>query len=105
MTMTSAELFAARGDEWNNPNHQFTAEGRGYRERIHPDGTIERVFGPEIEGYTQPSHGPRAAIHKPEFVEPNPGKRVDLAQARRRAAMLQRATRLMRSGPEVIRVR
>jgi len=78
MALTSAQLFAARGDEWNRPNYQHFAgprvaeieDSRNGRKRLELVGWAVEGYGPE------PVTGPRAAIHKPDFQEPNPAPRV-----------------------------
>lgn len=93
---TNAQQFASRGDEWNARNTQHHACNRGWRVRRHPDGTLEKIFGDEIEGYDHvPSHvGPHAAIHKPVWVDPprpqlDPSARLRCNEQRKIAAMLR----------------
>jgi hypothetical protein len=108
MAFTTAELFAARGDEWNRPNYQHPAGRRGYKVRVHPDGTIERTLHDEIEGYEPVAASPRAAIRKREFVEPNPAPVRDLKADRlaaNRKLALARSLKRIAAQPEVIRVR
>jgi len=107
MTMTSAELFAVRGDMWNaHPEReQFRASPREFKTHRHPDGTLERNPYDEVEGYETTARGPRAAIHKPDFVEPNPPViRKRSREEVSRVNVARRATRIMQ-GREIINVR
>lgn len=107
MIRTTPELFAMRGDQWNARNPQFSACNKGYVSRLHPDGTRERVFKDDVEGYDAPKNGPRAAIRKREFVEPNPGLKVDLGEARRRCIEARTRNKIRKAlgAPETIHVR
>lgn len=72
MALTSAELFAARGDEWNRPNYQFHVDS--FYRRTHPDGTREVVDRRLIDGYdvVPDADVPMRATPKPRFVDPKP---------------------------------
>lgn len=85
---TNAQQFASRGDEWNARNYQHHASDRGWRARRHPDGTVEKIFHDEVDGYDTPTHGPHAAIRKREFNDavPRPGIN-DAARLRHNEAM------------------
>lgn len=109
MAFTTAELFAARGDEWNARNEQNPADRRGWKRRtaFHGGGREARD---EIDGYEPVAASPRAAIRKREFVEPNPApvrvQGVDQARlAAGRALRLKAQVRKALKAPEVIRVR
>lgn len=108
MAMTNAEQFAAIGDEWNARNDQHHASRRGWKRRpaFHGGG---REFYDEVEGYDEPASGPRAAIRKREFIEPNPPRfAASDPDARRRANDAMRARAQIKKAlraPEVINVR
>jgi len=107
MAFTNAEQFAARGDEWNARNDQHPAGRRGWKRRSAFHGGGRELYD-EIDGYDEPTGGPRAAIRKREFVEPNPPSVQADPEARRRANAQLRARAQVRKAlraPEVIHVR
>ena len=106
MAFTTAELFAARGDEWNRPNFQHHAAKEDFVRRVQPDGTVVLRDRRDIDGYDEPTCGPRAAIRKREI--PSEPRRVLDPSARLRANALIRSRKNMAKlarKPEVIRVR
>lgn len=92
--MTSCELFAARGDQWNTPNYQHHVEG-WYRRR-HPDGTLEIVDRHLIDGYDVVPEPDRPVRAKPRvrFVDPPPPPPNH--DARRLANALMRSSKNVR---------
>ena len=99
---SSAEICAANGMAWNQPNHQHRASPREFKTIRHGDGTLDRQPYDEIEGYDGWEVGlnPRRAVPKPKFVEahkPAPSN----PEARLRVNRILRAT----PRKQVIRVR
>lgn len=72
MAFTCAEVFAARGDEWNSPNYQFHVDD--YYRRTDPDGTTRTIDRRLIDGYdVVPDRArPHKAEPRPTFVDPKP---------------------------------
>ena len=92
MPMTQAEIFAARGDEWNVPNHQGRAER--VRQRTDKDGFRWSELVVVSEGY-DPDGEPTRAV--PKVEPPYPTRGVLTKTARRRAAEGQRIQQLLRN--------
>lgn len=70
MAFTCAEVFAARGDEWNSPNFQHHVDS--YFMKTDPDGTRYAVDRRLIDGYDVVPHRakPHRAEPRPKFVDP-----------------------------------
>jgi hypothetical protein len=90
--MTQAEIFAARGDEWNRPNEQGRAER--VRQRKDKDGFRWSELVVISEGYG-PDGDPVQAQTKVET--PYPTRGVLTKAARKRAAEGQRIQQMLKA--------